>query len=217
MAVYVILLTLILFLLAIFCIHIRLHIDVFYQNNNEKNLIKIIFIIDLFNRWKKSYEINFDFETCTFLGDVFFKKSSSYLEGKEKDIDLILRQILRVLAMKVQNENMLKNNQTLFYLFKSIVIEKLNWKTQIGHDNYMLTGISTGIIWAVKGILVSLLSHKISLLQTQLQVTPHYGNLVMESSLSCIAELKIVHIIIISIFAVYLKIRGWIYGTKGTK
>jgi len=217
MAAYVILSVLILFFLAIFCIHIRLHIGVLYQNLNGQNLVKIIFTLDLFNRWKKESQINLDFDSWAFLADAVYKKKGSYLKDKEKDIDLILRQILRILAMKVQNQNVIKDNSALFYLFKSIVIDKLDWKSIIGHDDYMLTGILTGVIWIIKGILLSLLSHKISLLQTDLKVTPHYGNPVLESSLTCIAELKVVHIIIISLLALYLKIRGWMYGTKRAK
>lgn len=217
MAVYVILLILILLFGAIILIHIKLHINALYQKNNEENQINITIMLSVLDKWEKNYEINYNFETWVLIKDVLLKKDTSSLQNQEAGMDFLLRQILRVLAVKIQNPSKVKDSKSFSYLFKSIKIDDLNWKTQIGNADYMLTGIYTGTAWAIKGALLSVLSHKISLLKIQLQVIPNFGQTILESRINCIAELKIVHIIIISILALYLKIRGWIHGTTGTK
>ncbi|MGI5922266.1 MAG: DUF2953 domain-containing protein [Syntrophomonadaceae bacterium] len=98
------------------------------------------------------------------------------------------------------------------------IMEKIDWKTRVGVNDAMYTGITTGLIWALKGIVVSMAGHRSRLQSLSIDVQPDFAQAVVNSRLICILKIRIVHIIIIFSYAFALKVRRYIngYGTGST-
>jgi len=95
---------------------------------------------------------------------------------------------------------------------KYTVVEKLEWQTVLGLDDAMNTAISTGSLWAFKGSFASLLSKKIRLQELVIAVDPDFLSRRLQSRLNCILKMRTGHIIVVGIYIVALKVRGYFYG-----
>ncbi len=107
------------------------------------------------------------------------------------------------------------------YLLKTImnytIVEEIDWKTNIGLQDAMYTGIGTGNLWAFKGILVSLLSLNSRLEKLHLKINPEFNEQIFRSNLSCIIKMRIVHIIFIAVYLLFLIVRGYFNGYRPGK
>lgn len=74
-----------------------------------------------------------------------------------------------------------------------------NWKTKIGFSDYALTGMTTGLLWAGKGMILEYLTRSVRLDSHRVQVCiePFWGRQYWESSINCILTTKLGHIIIV--------------------
>lgn len=98
------------------------------------------------------------------------------------------------------------------FAIKHLVVEKLDWKSYIGVGDAMITALSTGSLWAVKGMLTGFLSSRARLLELSLIVEPDFNNEKLVSHINCILKMRIVHIILIALFFRVLIVRGYING-----
>ena len=96
-------------------------------------------------------------------------------------------------------------------------IEKVEWKSQLGCQDAMYTGILTGITWAIKGIIISLVSAGRQPEKLQLEVVPRYDQEIFISDLHCIIKMRIVHIIFIAAYMLFKIVRGYINGYRPGK
>jgi len=87
-------------------------------------------------------------------------------------------------------------NRVLRYM----VVKRVDWRTSLGLDDAMNTALSSGGLWALKGIIISVLSSKSSIEDLILDVQPDYANIGLGSRFECIFKLRLVHIIIIGIY-----------------
>jgi hypothetical protein len=73
----------------------------------------------------------------------------------------------------------------------------LVWETELGFQDYALTGMSTGMLWAGKGVALGILSRflKIDPQGMRVQVSPHFGISRLETRLDCILVTRLGHII----------------------
>lgn len=111
----------------------------------------------------------------------------------------------------------LKDKHFLKTILKYLVVEKIDWKTNIGLQDAMYTGIGTGNLWAFKGILVSLISINSRLEKLHLEVIPDFNEQIFRSDLSCIISMRIVHIIFIRVYLFFLIVRGYLNGYRPGK
>ncbi len=95
---------------------------------------------------------------------------------------------------------------------KYLVIERLDWNSGIGLNDAMYTAISSGGLWAIKGMLVGFLSSKSRLQDINLQVEPDFNGEKVVSHLNCILKMRIVHIILITSYFLVLIVRGYFNG-----
>lgn len=100
---------------------------------------------------------------------------------------------------------------------KYIRIEELDWKSQLGIQDVMYTGISTGIIWALKGVIIGLVSAGRQLKKLHLEVHPIYEQETFMTDLHCIIKMRIVHIIFIAAYMLLKIVRGYINGYRPGK
>ena len=78
------------------------------------------------------------------------------------------------------------------------VCTRLQWETGFGLDDYAATGLTAGLIWTGKGLLIGVLSRylRINPGVVRIAVVPQFGNTFYQSNLDCILETSLGHIII---------------------
>jgi hypothetical protein len=80
------------------------------------------------------------------------------------------------------------------------VCTKLLWVTGFGLDDYAATGMITGLLWAGKGLLLSLLSRhlRIKPAGVRIAVAPQFGGACYLSTMDCILETSLGYIILVA-------------------
>ncbi len=75
---------------------------------------------------------------------------------------------------------------------------QFHWKTELGFEDYALTGVAVGLMWSGKGAVLGYLSRhmKIDPENVHISVIPHFGKRCMEGSIHCIFKTRLGHIII---------------------
>jgi hypothetical protein len=104
------------------------------------------------------------------------------------------------------------NSDIINMLLRHTIVEKLEWISTVGSKDALFTALSTGLCWTLKGLLIGLLSSRCSLRQLLLDVRPDFANPAFLSSFRCILKMRLVHIIIIEIYAIVKKVRWCING-----
>jgi hypothetical protein len=99
------------------------------------------------------------------------------------------------------------------YLLKAIKINKFSWVTEFGTGDAAVTGVATGVVWTLKGGILSILSRYLTLKdkKPELQVIPRFQQGGLYLDLNCIFAIRIGHIIIATIrfvFKKFLRQRG---------
>ncbi|MBS4026749.1 MAG: DUF2953 domain-containing protein [Clostridia bacterium] len=91
---------------------------------------------------------------------------------------------------------------------------KLVWITKIGLDDAAVTGIFTGLLWSVKGIVYSVIcqmEHR-HMGKVELNVIPNFKQKLFEVHLDCIFKFTIGHIIIAGIKLIFFLLFFWLKG-----
>jgi hypothetical protein len=91
---------------------------------------------------------------------------------------------------------------------------KLVWITQIGLEDAAVTGISTGLLWSVKGLVYAVicqLEHW-HISKVELNVIPNFKQKLFEVHLDCIFKFTIGHIIIAGIKLIIFLLFFWLKG-----
>jgi hypothetical protein len=104
-------------------------------------------------------------------------------------------------------------NRTLRY----VTVDKLEWKSLTGREDAMMTALSTGFLWMLKGSIMGPLSSKCRLKTVHIKVVPDYSKSVFFTTFTCILKIRIVHIIIIASYAIVIKVRWWMNGFPAGK
>jgi len=99
-------------------------------------------------------------------------------------------------------------NRTLRY----VTVDELEWKSRTGCENAMMTALSTGFLWMLKGSVLGPLSSKCRLKTVHVDVRPDYSKTAFFTNFTCILKIRMVHIIIIASYAIVLKVRWWMNG-----
>ncbi len=89
-------------------------------------------------------------------------------------------------------------NPAFKYVIKKLKVLNLRWETTLGFENAALTGMTTGALWTLKGLLAGTLYqitgyHKST---PQLTINPIYNKEVFNTEFHCIFEIRPGHIII---------------------
>ncbi|AOT68125.1 hypothetical protein Gferi_00135 [Geosporobacter ferrireducens] len=86
--------------------------------------------------------------------------------------------------------------KVLLYISKKIVLKSFQWKTILGTGDAAITGTIIGVVWAVKGILVSILQNHIRCEDIDILVNPSFQEQRFITNLDSIIHVKTGHIII---------------------
>lgn len=92
----------------------------------------------------------------------------------------------------------------LFYLARRTRISRFQWLTEIGTGEAHHTGLATGLAWTVKSVVVTgLFTLCTSGAKPELAVFPNYGQRRFRTSLDCIFDVRIGHIMTAGIKALW--------------
>ncbi|MDD4801405.1 MAG: DUF2953 domain-containing protein [Syntrophomonas sp.] len=104
------------------------------------------------------------------------------------------------------------NSDLIIMTLRYIVVEKLDWISTVGSKDALHTALGTGMCWTLKGIIIGILSSRCSLAGLRLDVKADFDNPSFLSSFTCILKMRLVHIIIIEIYAIIIKVRWCLNG-----
>lgn len=89
-----------------------------------------------------------------------------------------------------------KYRKFMTQLFVNIYCEKLYWKTTIGLEDAALTGLGSGLLWAMKGLIVAILHNRIKVAcRPEINVVPVFGHNHFEIDFSCIFRIRLGNVI----------------------
>lgn len=191
---------LLLFLLSLLYIKAIIRVEFFISPGNTMLTVKVSLF---FKELQKKYPLQSDFNTILnyLLGS---SKKSQDKKGGE--------------ATPAKGNLSTSNHYRLLnFGLQYLVIEHLDWRSNIGLNDAMYTAISTGGLWAVKGTLVGFLSSKSRLQDINFQVEPDFNGEKVVSHLYGILKMRIVHIIFITFYYLVLIVRGYLNGFTAGK
>lgn len=181
-------------------IKVSINVEFFTSPGNTMLTIKVS---SIFNQLQKRYPLR-DFNT------IYTYISEAWKKRKEKKED----------PPKSESKGKLSSRtyySLVTFAMKRMVVERLDWKSYIGLDDAMFTALSSGGLWAVKGIITGVLSSKTRLQDINLQVEPDFNSDKLVSHIYCILKMRIVHIILIAFYFLVLTVRGYINGYRPGK
>ncbi len=190
MLVLYICLGILVFLLALMFLYVKVQIAARLAHDGDSRLI-IIEIVSGFNKQKKEFRYDdLDLNISSLLTILRQENNRGGTDWKKSF------QVLPNTLFQLQDYFKILN-----LVLRYIVVEKLDWRTALGLNDAMNTAVSTGSLWAFKGIFVSILSSRSHLKDLIINVEPDFSTSRFWSRLDCILKMRIVHIIIIGIYA----------------
>lgn len=88
--------------------------------------------------------------------------------------------------------------QTIKRFLKKVNVSEVSWHTQIGLGDAASTAMASGLLWAVKGNGLGVLSHFVNLKGVpKIQVIPVYQGTLTQTRLACMISFKIGHAIVV--------------------
>jgi len=106
--------------------------------------------------------------------------------------------------------------RNLLYYLKGFLekssCKQLHWETELGFQDYALTGMAVGLTWAGKGAVLGYMSRSMRIEQDNVSVCviPHFGKSCFTSCLHCIFKTRLGHIIVtLSRFFIWLLQTIW--------
>ncbi len=81
-----------------------------------------------------------------------------------------------------------------------IYFDRFYWKSTIGLDDAMLTGVFIGVIWSLKGAIIGLISKYMKLRELpEIFVEPVYHDMVLQSEFECILRFRVSYVFVAGI------------------
>jgi energy-coupling factor transporter transmembrane protein EcfT len=191
---------LLLFILIIFT-KLTIYVNYFHHNDNDELKIEFRIWFGLI-RYKKIIPLikiddnspSIVVKSKSELGD-----SSKNDQEQEPDVKQIEKSDL-ITQMKNTREllnRVVQLHEIVQSFLKKVSIKKLEWHTLFGAGDAAHTGMLIGVIWALKGSILGVLSKYFRLKNyPQFTVTPHFQFTVVQSKLSCIFQFRIGHAIL---------------------
>ena len=199
--------TIIIEVLIIF-LFLSITIELYISKINEYDKIQIIlYIYKPFLKYEISIHLVdiLNYYNTTVKAKIYPRKVSQIKELNVNEIYAILNQSL----------NMYKKYKNIFsYISNKIVINSINWRTEIGLMDAGSTAIVTGLVLFVKVLLINFIVAKYNLSQVHLDLVPYYIDNRFSTSLNCIMKIKIGYIICMGISILIIIIRDGDMGVR---
>lgn len=131
------------------------------------------------------------FIAVSLLGIHLMKKEFDMQEAGEEDAwQLDFSEMPNKLRKGLQTAREMKKMAD--FILRIIYIHRLEWKTEGGTWDAASTGTATGAVWAMKGMILGIISNKGNLGCTPvIRVQPHYQRRYVASSLNCMVSVRL--------------------------
>lgn len=102
-----------------------------------------------------------------------------------------------------------KYKPAMIYLLRRVHLRRLHWKTNMGAGDPSHTGFLIGLVWGVKGLLLTFVYRLLSPggVRPVVVVTPNFENACFNTMLDCIFEVRIGYIIVTGFKALFLRFK----------
>lgn len=128
-------------------------------------------------------------------------------EKEEKKEKLVAEELLNSLNdTKVLLKHVVGLHKIIRSFLRKVKVRNLQWDTEIGIGDAAITGILIGAFWAVKGSLVSIVSHYMRLIEMpKIIITPNFHQAISKTRFQCMFQVRIGH----AIFAAIKLVKFW--------
>lgn len=187
----------ILLLLFIILLFSTVHVSFLYTHKGDDDFLRIKVSL-----WKViSYSVVVpEVKVNTSEKKIEAKKKSNGAAGVKKKKTKITVQTIKESSRKYSR---LLAHVTGFYrilrrFLKKVTISQIRWDSRFGLGDAALTAVASGMVWALKGNVLGMLSHFVSLKGVpSIQVIPVYQGTLTQTRLSCMISFKIGHAIVV--------------------
>lgn len=103
---------------------------------------------------------------------------------------------------KIKRRPQIKIHQKyIFTLLKKTRLRRLSWHTDIGAGDPAYTGLLTGAVWALKGLLITVFCRLLAPggAAPVLEVRPFYHQVCLYTAIECALEIKLGHLVLTGI------------------
>lgn len=120
-------------------------------------------------------------------------KKEGNMESEEDFWTLLDKHSPKEMAQKIDEfKNYIHDYQKILLFLHHLSIHELTWSTTIGMKEASSTGVFSGLLWTVKGVMlgkISELSHFIA--KPVLNVIPHYQSFKLDTNIHCMASIRV--------------------------
>lgn len=163
-----------------------IRIELEYSRKQEKDQLLVEF-----SAWWRlvRYKINVPLLDLEPQGVEYTQKTEGEIENDEGATKKKKKKLLSpqdVYNVKLKADSWIKKVHNLKHMLrktlKKIRCDQLEWNTKIGLGDAAATGTFTGLVWGIKGCIIAVIAHFISLRSVPcIQVVPQFQNLWLES------------------------------------
>ncbi|WP_102026772.1 DUF2953 domain-containing protein [Salirhabdus sp. Marseille-P4669] len=173
--------TLILVFIVFAILFTRLHIDVLYVMEESTNEITI----------KVRFWHFFTITRSFTLEDMVELENLEMTVADEEDAeDNKIKTIIK--KWKVLFKRIQKSFPPIKNFLHKVFVYKLEWDTEIGLKDASSTGITTGVIWGLKGAVIGWMDQVLNVKGApELSVTPHFHQIVFKTKIHCMFSFKV--------------------------
>lgn len=197
----------ILLLLLLLVLVTKIHIFISYYHNGDEDELKVKVTAWKFIKYTiKVPLIKIDEDSPSNIVKEK-KKASANIVKDEKKMKITLNTILeKINKIKDFLEHIVGFYKILKRLLKRIDITKFEWKTNIGTSDAALTGVLTGVLWSIKGIVLGIASHYMNLsTKPHIEIVPNFQSAISKTRFQCMISFRLGQ----AIFAGLLVVRYW--------
>ncbi|ADG82481.1 DUF2953 domain-containing protein [Thermincola potens] len=183
---------------------IKFHIEYHRNQQDDRFLVNIALVRGLLNfkteftsleLKKKFWRMNLELQSEV---EAEMGKASAGLDQKTEAPITYQNVRLGYNILRALMELVGKYKEVFLRIVRLIRVLELNWKTQIGMGDAAATGVITGVVWGIKGVVVQTIYRYAGSVQAtaDIKVWPDFSKKSIKTDLRCIFDIRIGHIII---------------------
>ncbi|MEH7176502.1 DUF2953 domain-containing protein [Neobacillus vireti] len=184
----------ILLLLLIIFSKLTIHLTYFHHNDNDELTLKFSIWFGLIKYTMNVPLIKIDDNSPSIVVKENTKMGDSgESEASQKEAQITEDDIISKWNNAKELIQHVFNLQVIVSKFlKRIVIKHFEWHSLVGIGDAAHTGVIAGALWTIKGSIVGLISHFLSLKNMPvLSVTPHFQLAIIQTRITCIIQFRI--------------------------
>jgi len=209
---------LIVFLLIVICLSLYFKAEVILEVREEELFQGMSLQINSrFYKLNRQYDYTdpkFRLLESILISAIEHRKSDNGQQIASPGMQKVFRQLFKGFPVRRLFELSRENSRILNNVLRHTIVDNLEWISTVGSKDALYTALSIGMCWTLKGILIGVLSSRCSLRHLLVDVRPDFANPVFLSRFTCILKMRMVHIIIIEIYAIVKKsqvVHKWIH------